>query len=52
MEGECTFSTLIVGKSGSVDMEIPRNPFSLTVSRILELNQHLVLAICNPTLSS
>lgn len=53
LEGKCTFSTVIVGKRDSyVDMEIPRNPVSLTVSRMLELNQHLVLAIYNPTFSS
>lgn len=52
LEGECTFSTVIVGKRGCVDMEIPRNPVSLTGSRMLELNQHLVLAIYNSTLSS
>lgn len=33
-------------------MEIPRNPVPLTVSRMLELNQHFVLAIYNTTLSS
>ena len=52
LEGESTFSTVIVGKRGYVDMNIPRNPVSLTVSRMLELNQHLVLAIYNTTLSS
>lgn len=52
MEEECTFSTVIIGKRGYVDMEIPRYPVSLTVSRMLELNQHLVLAIYHTTLSS
>lgn len=33
-------------------MEVPRNPASLTVNRMLELNQHLVLAIYNLTLRS
>ncbi len=32
-------------------MEVPRNPVSLTVSRMLALTQHL-LAIYNTTLSS
>lgn len=33
-------------------MEIPRNPVSLTVSRMLELNQHLVHAIYNTAVSA
>ena len=49
---DCTFSTVIIGKRYYVDLNIPRNPVSLTVSRVLDLNQYAVLAIYYTTLSS